>query len=214
MGIKRFQDQKHSGQWFDVLLPLMKRKVTCQTEQAIEPSASETTASSPDLEAAADGSDDTTDNDIMDNVKEKPKPASDNLVANKSLFVPVRSRSSGKSSVSKKIETTNSQISDVLGQIKTVLEGEKTQQQKCYIFFERENERARQHDLDLFRIMFQPNTVNQQTPKAAQQTQAATVHQTQAATIQKTPAATLQQISTTAAQQIPTAAVHQVPTGV
>ena len=39
------------------------------------------------VEAGADGSDDTTDNDIKDNVKEKSKPAYDNSVANKSLFV-------------------------------------------------------------------------------------------------------------------------------
>ena len=63
--------------------------MTCQPKPAIEPSASVTTASSPDLETAADGSNDTTDNDIMDNVKEKSKPAFDNPVANKSLFVPV-----------------------------------------------------------------------------------------------------------------------------
>ena len=47
-----------------------------------------------------------------------------------SLCVPVKSRASGKTSISKKIETTNSQFSVVLCQIKTVLEGEKIQQNK------------------------------------------------------------------------------------
>ena len=84
--------------------------------------------------------------------------------ANKSLYVPVKSRASGKTSISKKIETTNSQISDVLCQIKTVLEGEKNSTKEILDFFERENERARQHELDLFRIMFQTNGV-QQAPR-------------------------------------------------
>ena len=37
-GIKRFQDEKEYGKWFDVLLPLMKTRLLCQPDQAIEPS--------------------------------------------------------------------------------------------------------------------------------------------------------------------------------
>ena len=51
-GIKRFQDQKEYRQWFDVLVPLMKAKVSCQPEQAIEPSAGESRVSSLDPESS------------------------------------------------------------------------------------------------------------------------------------------------------------------
>ena len=137
-GIKRFQDQKEYGQWFDVLVPLMKTKVSCHPEQAIEPSAGESGVSSLDPESSV-GSDVTVDTiaqDILDGLPEMTKSRSRSAPeitsdsSNKSPYVPVKSRTSGKTSISKKIETTNSQISDVLSQIKTVLEGEKNQQKK------------------------------------------------------------------------------------
>ena len=37
-GIERFQNEKEYGKWFDVLLPLMKTRLSCQPDQAIEPS--------------------------------------------------------------------------------------------------------------------------------------------------------------------------------
>ena len=57
--------------------------------------------------------------------------------------------------MSKKIETTNVQVNEVLGQIKSVLEKESNSTIDILDFFEKENERARQHKLELFKIMFQ-----------------------------------------------------------
>ena len=195
----------------------MKTKVSCQPEQAIEPSAGESGVSSLDPESSVDSdvTVDTIDQHILDGLPEMtksrsrsaPKITSDS--ANKSLYVPVKSLASGKTSISKKIETTNSQISDVLCQIKTVLEGEKNSTKEILDFFERENERARQHELDLFRIMFQPNRV-QQAPRTTQQPRAAAIHDQhpQVATVQHPPAVGVQQIPTTTAHQISTTAVQ------
>ena len=57
--------------------------------------------------------------------------------------------------MSKKIETTNVQVMEVLGQIKSVLEKESNSTKDILDFFEKENEQARQHQLELFIIMFQ-----------------------------------------------------------
>ena len=79
-GIKRFQDQQEYGQWFDVLVPLMKKKtkVSCQPEQVIEPNAGECGASSLDPESSV-GSDvtvDPIDQAILDGLPEMTKSRS------------------------------------------------------------------------------------------------------------------------------------------
>ena len=38
-GIKRFQEDKEYGKWFNQLLPLVQTRASCQLEQAIEPSS-------------------------------------------------------------------------------------------------------------------------------------------------------------------------------
>ena len=38
-GIKRFQEDKGFGKWFNTLLPLVQSRASCQPEQAIEPSS-------------------------------------------------------------------------------------------------------------------------------------------------------------------------------
>ena len=175
-GIKRFQNQKEYGQWFDVLVPLMKTEVSCQPEQAIEPNAGESGVSSLDPDMTVD----TVDQDILDGLPEMTKSRSRSAPdiasgsSNKSLYVPVKSRASGKTSIFKKIKTTNSQISNLLCQITTVLEGEKKFKKRNFRFFERENECAHQHELDLFRIMFQSNRF-QQASRMAQQPRAAAI---------------------------------------
>ena len=40
-GIKRFQDQKELGQWFNRLFQLMKPRASCQPGQAIEPGSTQ-----------------------------------------------------------------------------------------------------------------------------------------------------------------------------
>ena len=47
-GIKRFQDKKSYGKWFDQLFALVKTRDSRQPEQAIEPSASAPSTSSAD----------------------------------------------------------------------------------------------------------------------------------------------------------------------
>ena len=38
-GIKRFQDDKGFGKWFNTLLPLAQSRASCQPEQAVETSS-------------------------------------------------------------------------------------------------------------------------------------------------------------------------------
>ena len=38
-GIKRFQENKGYGKWFNCLLPLVQSRVSCQPEQAVDPSS-------------------------------------------------------------------------------------------------------------------------------------------------------------------------------
>lgn len=57
-GIQRFQDDKGYGQWFSQLYALIKTRDSCQPEQAIEPSSSETSsASKPDSDSSGTSKD-------------------------------------------------------------------------------------------------------------------------------------------------------------
>ena len=168
-GIKRFQDEKEYGKWFDTLLPSMKTRVSCQPEQAIEPSASGSqsgshdTHESSDVNEAVSGSADSPsrkssiDNDILNDLPSCSNSTSSasSSASKKDMFVPVKTKSSSKSSMSKKIEATNVQVTEVLGQIKSVLEKESNSTKDILDFLEKENERARQHESELFKIMFQ-----------------------------------------------------------
>lgn len=60
-GIKRFQDEKNYGQWFNQLFALVKTRDSCQPEQAIEPSAdlqSEATACNGSKNSSSGSSED------------------------------------------------------------------------------------------------------------------------------------------------------------
>ena len=148
--IKRFQDEKEYGKWFDVLLPLMRTRSSCQPDQAIEPSVGanylpeDSVSKVPQADTGSIEA--IIDNDILSDIPDNSS------TTNKELFVPVKTKSVGKSSVSKKIEATNVQVTEVLGQIKTVLEIENSSTKEILEFFERENERARKHELELFKI--------------------------------------------------------------
>ena len=50
--IKRFQDEKSYGKWFDQLFALVKTRDSCQPEHAIEPSANAPSSSSAGSSAA------------------------------------------------------------------------------------------------------------------------------------------------------------------
>ena len=53
-GIKRFQDEKSLGKWFNILLPLVQSRVSCQPEQGVEPSTCTKRKSSSQLDSVDD----------------------------------------------------------------------------------------------------------------------------------------------------------------
>ena len=69
--------------------------------------------------------------------------------------------------MAKKIEATNHQVNEVLGQIKTALEVERNSTKEILDFFEKENERFRQHELEIFKIMFQTPALQHPIPPMA-----------------------------------------------
>ena len=178
-GIKRFQDQKELGHWFNTLLPLMKTRESCQPERAVEPSSGEKLPGSEDIDTSEDTASSSRteledqalqiDRAIVDDIPEKEKSST----SRKDLYVPVKAGSSGKGSrsMAKKIEATNHQVNEVLGQIKTIIEAERNSTKEILDFFEKENERSRQHELEIFKIMFQTPAFQHQIPPMAMQGQ-------------------------------------------
>ena len=74
------------------------------------------------------------DRAIVDDIPEKEKSSTSKK---KDLYVPVKAGTSGKGSrsMAKKIEATNHQVNEVLGQIKTVIEAERNSTREILDFF-------------------------------------------------------------------------------
>ena len=95
-GIKRFQEDKNLGPWFNQLFPLVKSRESAQPEQAIEPSATQTTSSSPGsgkngYESGDDLSSVETPSSSSERPAKRPKiNTSNERPAKKDLFVPVK----------------------------------------------------------------------------------------------------------------------------
>lgn len=138
-GIKRFQEDKGYGKWFNCLLPLVQTRASCQPEQAIDPGSvlqkkrkrqedsSETSSPSPNNDSSSvDAKNDDENN----------------------LFVPIKG---GKKKQAKKVELEDG-LKDVLGKIAESLNADPTD--KLLTFFEQENEHARHHEMKLFAMLF------------------------------------------------------------
>ena len=115
-GMKRFQDEKEYGKWFDVLFPLMKTRLSCQPDQAIEPSVGANYLPEDSVSEVPQADTGSTETIIGDILSDLPDNSS---TTKKELSVPVKTKSAGKSSVSKKIEATN-EVTEVLEKIKIV----------------------------------------------------------------------------------------------
>ena len=143
----RNQDKGY-GKWFNCLLPLVHTRASCQPEQAIDPGSvlqkkrkieeesSETSSPSPNDSCSVDGKNDDANN----------------------LFVPIKG---GKKKPAKKAELEEG-LKDVLGKIAESLNADPTD--KLLNFFEQENERARQHEMKLFAMLFGGQANQQAAP--------------------------------------------------
>ena len=158
-GIKRFQEDKNLGKWFNQLYPLVKSRESAQPEQAIEPSslirwargcskaddspsdaATSTSAGNSSAISDIDESHESTDTEDIPNatknyVKGKRKRG-------KNLYVPVK-------------ENKKRKCDDVFAGIATSINklAEKDNSTTdLFKFLREENERARQHEMELYRM--------------------------------------------------------------
>ena len=139
-GIKRFQDEHEYGVWFTRLFPVVKSRDSSQPDQAIEPSSS---SSSQQKDNAWENA----DQDIKQ-LNEKVKE--------KDLFVPTRN---GKQARKRKLD--KGQSVEILEGLKDIMKESDTTTQMID-FFERENKAAREHEVQLFKIMFSSPQSQQQ----------------------------------------------------
>ena len=128
-GIKRFQDDKNYGQWFEVLYSVVKSRESCQPELAVEPSACTSCVS----ESVVD----------LDESSGTPQPK---------LFIPVKtSKRKGKKK--------DSELLDVLECVKNALENDPMKDFVAYLKEEAEKSRQhelRLFELMMHRPFSQP----------------------------------------------------------
>ena len=110
-GIKRFQESKDYGQWFNKLMLYVSKKNSCQCEQAIEPSATmndlECSSYTPSSNASL--SDSTPTNSIEPNERPINKKK-------RKVFVPdneTRKKTKTKENVGSVLTTLNATINDI-----------------------------------------------------------------------------------------------------
>ena len=152
-GIKRFQDDKQFGSWFNVLTQIMKSRPSCQPDQGIEPGSYSTNLS--DQTGLAD-------DDILSTASPYPSTSSDGSNSLDSstpkpgkMYVPIKSKKESKKSAS-----NEGVVNEILTQMKTVIDYEQNSIAQLTSFFKEENERARKHELELFKVMFQQVPAN------------------------------------------------------
>ena len=126
-GIKRYQEDRGFGKWFNALFDVVKTRDSCQPERALEPS---TSSSSPPCTPGS-----SLDDNIADNVEDEAE-----------LFVPRRSVKKGKSNKDK-LDTTQ----EVMKLIQEAVKNDPTKE--MISFLRDEMEKSREHELKLFQLM-------------------------------------------------------------
>ena len=138
--IKRYQEDRGFGKWFNALFDVVKTRDSCQPERALEPSRS---SSSPPCTPRS-----SLDDSTADNVEDQAE-----------LFVPKRSVKNGKSNKDK-LDTTQ----EVMQLIQEAVKNDPT---KEMISFPRdEMEKSREHELKLFQLML-GNRANSGMPSSS-----------------------------------------------
>ena len=134
-GVKRIQDEKQLGSWFNQLFPLVQTRDSCKPDMAIESSSS---LQLSDGEAVKRGSDNRTptDEQSRDGIDQGDD-------CDKKQFVPI------KKGRRKKVKSQNasSVLSTAVELFEKVVNNDPTAQ--LMSFFKEENQRAREHELKL-----------------------------------------------------------------
>ena len=127
-GISNYKDEKDYSKWFDMLFPLIKSRESCQPEQAMEPSVGPSTS---DKESGI--------NDDLDE-------SETSMRSDEKLFIPKPTKKS-KRGENKLVEKTT----EVLESVKSLVESQQTS--SFLEFMEKENARARAHELEILKLL-------------------------------------------------------------
>ena len=154
-GIKRFQEEKEFGTWFQKLFPIVSSMDSCQPEQSIEPTRHEPTRHEPE------------EVDEM----EEDVPSSSKTPKRKTLFVPIHE--TAKRSKSTSIEKTMTMVQESLFELKESFKNDTTSRD-LLDFLKADSERQSQRD-DMF-LKLMANMCNNQQPTNSSQHHANVPH--------------------------------------
>ena len=138
-GIKRFQEDKSYGAWFQKLYEVVKTRDSCQAEQAIEPTATQFYRNQ--IASCSTPTEDTSESE-----------ASSNNQSN--VFVPIKQ--------GKKKSSRDDPICEAMKLMKTI--AEKDPSKELINFMKEDIQKAREHELQLMQMML--SFGNQQPPWA------------------------------------------------
>ena len=149
-GIKRFQEEKEFGTWFQKLFPIVSSMDSCQPEQSIEPTRHEP--------------------EEVDDLEEDV-PSSSKTPKRKNLFVPIHE--TAKRSKNTSIEKTMTMVQESLSELKESFKNDTTSRD-LLDFLKADSERQSQRD-DMF-LKLMANMCNNQQPTNASQHHANVPH--------------------------------------
>jgi hypothetical protein len=132
-GISNYKDEKDYSKWFDMLFPLIKSRESCQPEQAMEPSVGPSTSDKESGINVFKFDDDLDESETSMRSDEK-------------LFIPKPTKKS-KRGENKLVEKTT----EVLESVKSLVESQQTS--SFLEFMEKENARARAHELEILKLL-------------------------------------------------------------
>ena len=164
-GIKRFQEDRDYGKWFNQLLPLVKSRESCQPEQAIEPStcshdSQEGSPTSTEVnhvnEEGGYNNNEFGQGPSPETSSGTSTPTRANLPSKKRPFVPIKKAAGKKEKLDDLVKITSKAILEVTEQLK------KDPMADMLAFLERENQRSREHEMRLLTMMFNGNQAQQQ----------------------------------------------------
>ena len=137
-GVKRFQDEKNYGVWFDRLFELVKTRDSCRPDLATEPL----------MNVSVTDCNDDVDNEEQDLAKDHPSAQ---------LFVPVMTAPKKR-----KRRGDNTEIlTEAVNLLKTAVENDASKEMLA--FLKEDIEKSREHELKLFKLLCTQDKVQQPT---------------------------------------------------
>ena len=164
-GVKRVQDEKQLGAWFNQLFPLVQTRDSCNPDMAVESSLSLQLSDgelvkrasdnrTPTNEQSSDGSLQLSDGELVKRASDNRAPTDEQSSdgfhqgddSDKKQFVPIRKGRRKKV----KSQNSSSALSTAVELFEKVVNNDPTTQ--LMHFFKEENQRAREHELKLMEL--------------------------------------------------------------